>query len=119
MRKKSEHEAIAEFVMPRKRKVPSRYDSNGNEYSHSNPKLFYRQHYFDVVDYVAGNIKERFDQPNYLIYIKLQNIILKASCCQGIQVRIKFIRRFIQRRIQFFFIKVSAGITSKIRRIET
>ena len=82
MEKKSKHEAIAEPVMPQKREVPSRYDSNGNEYFHSNPKLFYRQHYFDVVDYVAGNIKERFDQPDYSIYIKLQNIILKASCCQ-------------------------------------
>ena len=68
--------------MPRKRKVLSRYDSNGNEYFHSNPKLFYRQHYFYVVDYVAGNIKDRFDQPDYSIYIKLLNIILKASCCK-------------------------------------
>ena len=44
MEKKSKHEAIAELLMPRKRKVPSGYDSNGNEYFHSNPKLFY----FDV-----------------------------------------------------------------------
>ena len=71
MEKKSKHEATAEPVMPRKRKVSSRYDCNDNGYFHSNPKLFYRQHCFDVVDYVAGNIKERFDQPDYSIYIKL------------------------------------------------
>ena len=69
MEKKSKHEA--EPVMPRKRKVSSRYDCNDNGYFHSNPKLFYRQHCFDVVDYVAGIIKERFDQPDYSIYIKL------------------------------------------------
>ena len=73
---------LQNLLCSRKGKVPSRYNSNGNEYFYSNPKLFYRQHYFDAVDYVAGNIKERSDQPDYSIYIKLQNITLKASCCQ-------------------------------------
>ena len=56
----SKHEATAELVMPRKKKVPSRYYSNGNEYFHSNPKLFNRQHYFDVVQRAtSATINER------------------------------------------------------------
>ena len=42
--KKRKHMAIAEPVMPQKRKVPLRRNSNGNEYFHSNHKFFYR-HY--------------------------------------------------------------------------
>ena len=60
----SKHEVTAELVMPRKKKVPSRYYSNGNEYFHSNPKLFYRQHYFDVVQRAtSATINERICQP--------------------------------------------------------
>ena len=83
------------------RKVPSRYDSNGNEYFHSYPKLFYCQHYFDVVDYFVGNIKQRFDQPDYSIYIKLQNIILKASCFQDFWSELNSLEVYIM-TIQFF-----------------
>ena len=42
MEKKRKHMAIAEPVMPQKRKVLLRRNANGNEYFHSNPKLFYR-----------------------------------------------------------------------------
>ena len=99
MEKKSKDEAIAEFVKPRKSKIPSRYDSNGNEYFHSNPKLFYRQHYFD---YVAGNIKERLDQLDYSLYIKLQNIILKASCCQDFSSELNSLEDLYKDEFKFF-----------------
>ena len=101
MEKKSKHEAIAEPVMPWRREVPSRYDSNGNEYFHSNPKLFYRQHYFDVVDYVAGNIKEH----DHSIYIKLQNIILKASCCQDFRLELNSLEDLYKDDFNFFALK--------------
>ena len=99
MEKKSKDEAIAEFVKPRKSKIPSRYDSNGNEYFHSNPKLFYRQHYFD---YVAGNIKERLDKLDYSLYIKLQNIILKASCCQDFSSELNSLEDLYKDEFNFF-----------------
>ena len=102
---KRRHETIAEPVMPRKRKVPSRYDSNGNEYFHSNPKFFYRQHYFDVADYVAGNMKERFDQPDYSIYIKLQDIILKTSCCQVLKSELNSLEDLYKDEFNFFALK--------------
>ena len=113
MEKKSKHEAIAEPVMPWKRKVPSRYGYNGNEYFHSNPKLFYRQHYFDVVDYVAGNIKERFDQPDYSIYIKLQNIILKASCCQVFRPELNSLEDLYKDDFNFFALKSQLELPPK------
>ena len=84
--------------MSRKRKVPSRYDSNGNEYFHSYPKLFYCQHYFDVV----GNIKQRFDQPDYSIYNKLQNIILKASCFQDFWSELNSLEDLYNDEFNFF-----------------
>ena len=42
-------------------------------------KLLYYQHYFDVVDYVAGNILRQFNQPDYLIFVEQQTILLKAT----------------------------------------
>ena len=119
MEEKSKHAAIAESVMPQKREVPSWCDSSGNEYFHSNPKLSYRQHSFDVVDYIAGNIKEQFDQPVYSTYIKLQNIILKVSCCQDFRSELNSLEDLHKEDLNFFCIKVSAGITSEIRHWKT
>ena len=113
MEEKSKHAVIAESVMPRKREVPSWCNSSGKEYFHSNPKLFYRQHYFDVVDYVAGNIKERFDQPDYSIYIKLQNIILKASCCQDFRSELNSLEDLYKDNFNFFALKSQLELLPK------
>ena len=92
--------------MLRKRKVLSRCNSNDNEYFHSNPKLFYSQHYFDVVDYVGGNIKERFDRTDYSsIYIKLQKIILKASCCQDFRSELNSLKDLYKDKFNVFALK--------------
>ena len=37
-----------------------------------------RNIYFEVYDQTVNGIKERFNQPNYCIYVNLQELILKA-----------------------------------------
>ena len=60
-RKKVKHKTVAEHVIPWNRKRPYWKDSSDNEYFHDDPQLFYRQHYFENVSDIAGNIKEWFD----------------------------------------------------------
>ena len=105
MKKKVSMRLLQSLLCPEKGKFHHDTISNGNEYFHGNPKLFYLQHYFDVVDSVAGKIKEQFDQPSYSIYIKLQNIILKASCCQDFRSELNSLEDLYKSEFNFFALK--------------
>ena len=47
--------------------MPARYD-DGNEYHHSDPNLIYGQSIVNV------KIKESFEQLDYFVCVKLQNV---------------------------------------------
>ena len=46
---------------------------------HNNEVSYYRQIYFDALDYIINSIKDRFEQPDYQIYVNLENLLLKAA----------------------------------------
>ena len=82
--------------LPRKRKAPNYktleqfYTIDGlsptaEAYHPSNPKEHYRVMYFEVLDAVINVIKERFDQPSFQAYLKLESFLLKGitgSCVE-------------------------------------
>ena len=66
-------------VLPRKRKVPQRYDDGSAPPEfHSTPKDFYRQTYYEALDLIVQSISDRFNQPGYKTYCCLEALILKA-----------------------------------------
>ena len=61
--------------LPRKRRAPKRYETGLAEAEfHEDPKSYYRQHYYEAFDLVINCIKERFDQPGYEVYCKLEKL---------------------------------------------
>ena len=82
--------------LPGKRKAPNYktleqfYTIDGlsptaEAYHPSNPKEHYRIIYFEVFDAVINVIKERFDQPSFQAYLKLESFLLKVitgSCVE-------------------------------------
>ncbi len=58
---------LSEPQLPRRRKVPRRYDSAEPEYSAT---LFdyYKRIYFEALDLTVSCIKDRFEQPGYRVY---------------------------------------------------
>ena len=71
---------VSEAKLPRKRKVPRRYDSGHAEAEfHSSPKSHYRQIYYEAVDLIVQSITERFNQPGYKVYLQLENLLIKAA----------------------------------------
>ena len=82
--------------LPRKRKAPNYKSSKqfyiidglsptAEAYHTSNPKEHYRIIYFEVLDAVINVIKERFDQPSFQAYLKLESFLLKVitgSCVE-------------------------------------
>ena len=69
-----------EPALPRKRKVHSRYEVGEGEGYHSPTiKDHYRCYYFEALDLVIPSIQERFDQPGYVVYRNLEELLLKAA----------------------------------------
>ena len=57
-----------EPTLPRKRRVPSRFEVGQGEGYHSpTAKDYYRTCYFEALDLVISSIQERFDQPGYAV----------------------------------------------------
>ena len=71
---------VSEPSLPRKRKVPSRYELGGSEYHNAeNVEDYYRPIYFSVLDTIIQCIVSRFDQPGYKTYENLVAILLKGA----------------------------------------
>ena len=68
---------IEEPILPRKRKLPIRFQS-GCESSPGNIKRKYREMYFESYDNVINSIAQRFNQPD-MMYAAMQNILLMSS----------------------------------------
>ena len=58
-------------MLPRKRRAPSRYEVGTSEPQHlSTARDYYRGLYFEALDCLTSAIKERFNQPAFLVYRK-------------------------------------------------
>lgn len=81
--------------LPRHRKRPRRYEEGlaASEF-HNDPKAFFRQHYFEAIDLVVNCIKDRFHQPGYEVYSKLEQLLVKACQSEDITEEVDFICEF-------------------------
>jgi len=71
---------ISEPSLPRQRKRPRRYeDGNAQSYYPVEPKVHYRQVYFQAIDSAIAIINDHFSQADYDVYAKLEQVLLLAA----------------------------------------
>ena len=71
---------IEEPQPSRRRKAPRRFETgNAPPEFPSTVEDHFRRIYFEALDLVLQGIRERFDQPGYQIYCKLECLLLKAA----------------------------------------
>lgn len=76
IKKKSKFD-LEEPTWPRRRKAPSRFESGtGESHNPNTVEDHYRIQYFDLL---IACIKDRFDQPGYRVYSKLESLLLYAA----------------------------------------
>ena len=57
---------VSDPILPRKRKVPTRYQVGSSDVSYpTTPKALYRSYYFECLDLITTFIRGRFNQPGY------------------------------------------------------
>ena len=76
---------VDEAVVPRQRKLPRRLDDGAPGFCHDSVESFYRASYFEAIDLAISSIRDRFDQPGYATYRKLEDLLLNA--CRGREYR--------------------------------
>ena len=64
--------------MKRHQQVPARFFTRGAPYEHPSAKDIYRKYHFEAIDLLTSHIKERFDQPSYKIYLRLESLLLDS-----------------------------------------
>jgi len=81
--------------MPRKRKTPRRYEFGESSCDfHETAKSYYQQQYFEVLDFIVSFIKERFNQPWYATYTRLQDLLLKAATGVSYESDLQYVTNF-------------------------
>ena len=72
--------SVEEPQPPCRSKTPHRFETgNAPPEFPSTMEDHYRKIYFEALDLVLQSIKQRFDQPGYHIYCKLDYLLLKAA----------------------------------------
>ena len=70
---------VEEPTLPRKRKMPKRFDEFASHHFYETPKDLHHRTYFEAYDNVIQGIEKRFQQKDFLIYRNIQDIFLNAT----------------------------------------
>ena len=71
---------VKDPALPQVHKRPLRYeDGTGEVYHPSTPKDHYRQVYFQCLDGAIMTVDNRFNQKDFIMYSKLEELIIKAK----------------------------------------
>ena len=77
---KAEELDVDEFVLPRKRRPPRRFDPTSSTiHADNSPEDLYRRFYYEVIDTIFGEIEQRFDSDSFELYDKMENILFSAA----------------------------------------
>ena len=71
---------IGEPALPRKRKLPRRFDeASGSTHHDSTPEDMYKRYYFEVIDTIVGEVERRFESPSFTFYAKMELLLQSAA----------------------------------------
>ena len=94
LKKKEKINEVAKPTLKRKINVPNRYDLGKAVGEHpATPKDHYRKVYFEALDLLISHIEERFNQPSFQVYQRLENLLIKSLSeeIEALENEIKYI----------------------------
>ncbi len=86
---------IQDPQLSRRRKAPRRYEIGESEGDFiGDVKIQYRVIYYGALDCVVSSINDRFEQPGYQMYCRLESLLLKAANKEEYEDDLEFVRSF-------------------------
>ena len=92
IRKKERFPAVSEPVLPRKRRVPVRFEigtASGN--FPETVQDHYRRIYFEALDLIVEAINERFDQPSFVSSKNLESLLVNFVNASDVSSQMKYV----------------------------
>ena len=108
--------------LPRKRKVPERFGRDESVPTHFTAvDDYYREIFYQALDRIITCIRERFYQPGFRVYSKLQDLLLKCVNGSAYEDEFDFVTSFYaddicaqQLKLQLDILRVNHGVESGI-----
>ena len=97
--------------LPRRKKAPRKLEAYfgygaGDSYQHETVETYYRAQYFDAIDKVVTTIKDRFDQPDYKIYVNLEQVLLNGAADKNIDESLAVLEEHYKSDFDFTQLKI-------------
>ena len=91
---------IKEPTLKKKRKAPKYsmlnyvdgYHSRSDAHHPTNPRDHYREKFYQAVDVMVSSVNDRFDQPSFKVFEKLESLMIKALNGQDTSSEVKFVK---------------------------
>lgn len=88
---------VSDSNLPRQHKVPKRFETGKAEAEFStSPYSHYRKIYYEGLDLIIHCIKDRFEQEGYLVYQRVQDVLLKAPRHEEYSADFDFVTDFYE-----------------------
>lgn len=92
-------EFIEEPVLKRKRKEPrysllhyfDGYESTSEQHHPSSPRDHYRRVFYEAIDTILSSLRERFNQPSFLVFENLESLLIKSLNGEEVSDEMKFV----------------------------
>ena len=85
---------IDEPTLRRRHKLPRRFDDGSASTYHVTVEDHYRVIYFEALDLITSRIDDRFNQPGYKTFAKVEALLLKAAAAQAYEEELQFLLSF-------------------------
>ncbi|CAB3991856.1 Hypothetical predicted protein [Paramuricea clavata] len=95
---------ISEPKVPRKRKAPARYEVGREPWYTETSEDLYRKIYYEALDLIVSAINERFDQPSFKAYAKLEALLLKSLKSEDISYEMACVKEVYHQDIKVEFL---------------
>ena len=105
---------VSEPTLPRQRKRPRHYeDGDAEAYHPAEPKVYYRQIYYQAIDSVISTINDHFNKADYGMYAKLEQILLLAATIINYSAQLKEVVEFYKDDFNSSELKTQLGFLVK------
>ena len=93
-------QSINPTSLKRKRKYPNYsilqyvegWQSKGQSHLPDSPRDHYRQENYNVIEVLTSSLRDRFDQPSFLVFQNLESLMIKAIKDENFSCELKFVK---------------------------
>ena len=74
-----------EPTLPRKRKLPKRYNDGAAEHQYDLARDMYRHKYVEVLDLLISEVRRRFHQPSFMILHDIEQLLVNSCNATSVE----------------------------------